>query len=97
MSEAAQPLDLDEIDPFGDWTAHEQPSLFTEDDIYELERQAIEEGGFAVGLDDIQEEGSESEDIDSEHNDSEDEEDEESLLGPAPPAPPTTTTDDCYS
>ena len=38
MSEAAQPLDLDDIYPFGDWIAQEQPSLFTEDDIYELER-----------------------------------------------------------
>ena len=79
MAAATEPLDLDDIDPFGNWTAEEQPSLFTEDEIYELEREAMEEGGFVVGLDDIQEEGSEneeSEDSDSEHSDSEDKDDE---------------------
>ena len=54
----------------------------------------MEEGGFAVGLDDIQEEGSEneeSEDSDSEQSDSEDE-DDESLPGPTPAPPQTTAT-----
>lgn len=95
MAAATEPLDLDDIDPFGDWTTQEQPSLFTEDEIYELEREAMEEGGFAVGLDDVQEEGSESEESeesDSEHSDSEDEDDEVSLPRPTTAPPQTTTT-----
>ena len=95
MATATEPLDLDDIDPFGDWTAQEQPSLFTEDEIYELEREAMEEDGFAMGLDDIQDEGSENEeskDNDNEHNDSEDEDDEVSLSRPTPAPPQTTAT-----
>lgn len=53
MSSADEPLDLDDIDCFGDWRTQAQPSLFIEDDIYELERQAMKGGGFAMGLDDI--------------------------------------------
>ena len=52
MAAAIEPLDLDDIDPFGDWIAQEQPPLFTEDDLYDLERQVVE-GGFPPGLDDI--------------------------------------------
>ncbi|XP_059077661.1 uncharacterized protein LOC131876403 [Cryptomeria japonica] len=35
---SAGPLDLDDIDPYSDWTSQEQPPLFTEDDITDLER-----------------------------------------------------------
>ena len=52
--------------------------MFTGDDIYDLEREDMEED-FASRLDDIQKEGSESEDIDSEDSDSEYSENEESL------------------
>lgn len=37
------PIDLDDIDPYSDWTSQEQPPLFTKDNIYDLERQAMEE------------------------------------------------------
>ena len=55
MSEAAQPLDLDDIDHYCSWTSQEQPPLFTDDKICNLERQIMKEGGFAVRLDDIDE------------------------------------------
>ena len=87
MAATTEPLDLDDIDPFGDWTTEEQPSLFIEDEIYELEREAMEEGDFTIGLNDIQEDGSESEDSDSEHSDSEDEDDKDSLPRPTPTPP----------
>lgn len=54
---ASGPLDLDDIDPYSDWTSQEQPPLFSEDDNTDLERQAMEEGGgFGFTLDDIEEE-----------------------------------------
>lgn len=44
------------IDPYNDWTTHEQPPLFTEDDIIDLEEasNAGEGGGFGFTLDDIE-------------------------------------------
>ena len=32
------PLNLDDIDPHCDWMSQEQPPLFTNNDIYDLER-----------------------------------------------------------
>ncbi|XP_057843171.2 uncharacterized protein LOC131052600 [Cryptomeria japonica] len=61
----AGPIDLDDIDPYSDWTSHEQPPLFTEDDIYDFERQAMEEegGGFGFTLDDIKEDEDDEESL----------------------------------
>ncbi|XP_059067152.1 uncharacterized protein LOC131071846 [Cryptomeria japonica] len=46
------PIDLDDIDPYSDWTPQEQYPLFSEDDIIDFKRQAMEEGhgfGFHAG------------------------------------------------
>lgn len=60
------PIDLDDIDPYSDWTSQEQPPLFSDTDITDLERQAMEEGGgFGFRLDDIEEDEDEDEDEDS--------------------------------
>ena len=50
-------IDLDDIDPYSDWTVQDEASLFTEDEIADFERQAMgdlpaaEVGEF--GLDEI--------------------------------------------
>lgn len=65
------PIDLDEIDPYYDWTAQEQAPLFTQEDISNLEREAAEEAaeeeggvtGYDIDLDDIEEGNDEDDDI----------------------------------
>ena len=51
-------IDLDDIDPYNDWTVQDNdPSLFTEDEIADMERQAMEDLPAAeageIGLDEI--------------------------------------------
>jgi hypothetical protein len=61
------PLDLEEIDPYSDWTAEEPDPLFSADDIADLERQAMEGGDgtdFNFTMDDIEDE--DDDDYDSE-------------------------------
>lgn len=53
------PIDLDEIDPYSNWTGREeQPPLFSADEILDFEREAMEDVGASgvgdVGLDEIQ-------------------------------------------
>ena len=65
------PIDLDEIDPYYDWTAQEQAPLFTQEEISNLEREAAKEAaeeegggtGYDIDLDDIEEGDDEDDDI----------------------------------
>jgi len=65
------PIDLDEIDPYYDWTAQEQAPLFTQEEISNLEREAVKEAaeeegggtGYDIDLDDIEEGDDEDDDI----------------------------------
>lgn len=60
------PIDLDEIDLYSDWTRRdEQPPLFSADEILDFERQAMEDMDHVgtsgdVGLEDIHEDVDES-------------------------------------
>ena len=59
LLELLGPLDLDEIDPYSDWTAQEPGPLFTPDEIADLERQAMEGDvgtNFHITIDDIEDE-----------------------------------------
>lgn len=68
-SELPDPLDLDEIDLYSDWTAQEPGPLFTPDEIADFERQAMEgdvETDFHFTMDDIEDEDEDDDDLGSE-------------------------------
>lgn len=65
LLELPGPLDLDEIDPYSDWTAQEPSPLFTPDEIADLERQAMEgeaNTDFQFTMDDIEDEDEDDDD-----------------------------------